>query len=163
MIDNLLLKKETKPPFASFRSETAVGSRLAAQPRQLQVGRGDSNRMQAGHPTLPRCALLFSAFSLRLFTQRQKSFSLLSARCLPPVFPALPESHSNPMHSQPLLLKVTQTRRLDSNLNCLHLSTYIYKLGGEKKQNQRELARFYIFAVTYALELKHFCNDVVTI
>lgn len=80
--------RETKPPLALPRSETAVGSRLAAQPRQLQAGTGDSSRMQAGRPTLPECALLFSAFSVHLFMQKQKNgFSLLSARCLPACTP----------------------------------------------------------------------------
>lgn len=96
-------------------------------------------------PDTPHCPGVHcsSLLSLCAYSHRNRTASACS---LPgpylPVFPALPESHSTPMHSQPLLFKVMQTRRLDSNLNCLHLSISIYKLGGKKKT--KELAQFYI-------------------
>lgn len=73
-----------------------MGSRQAPQPRQLQVGRGDISRMQAGHPTLPGCALLLSAFSVHC-SHRNK---ITASACSLPgaylsVLPILLESHQS--------------------------------------------------------------------
>lgn len=95
----------------------------------------------------PHTACVCTAFLCFLcalvHTETKKQFHLALCQVLTCLYSlCYQQATSNPRHSQPLLLKVMQIRRLDSDVNCLHLSISIYKLGGKKKN--RELSWFYI-------------------
>ena len=114
--------KQTKP-FASFRSEAAVGASQAAQPGQLGGASQPPALLPAQATTF---VLLFSALQqpdcALPHTEAKPQLQLALCQVLTCLYSLYNQKGtSNPRQSPTLLHKVMQDRRVDPDLNCSYL------------------------------------------